>query len=146
MAGKGCPHCGNVVSDDTASCSCGFAFASGGFEMPGSNVARSLLDRTLAMTRKPPGKQPDRTRKTPPEPQAKGAKTVKTKPIESAPAQADASRLMSCPFCPARISKRAKECPKCGRAPFLDCGICGSNILAGSAVCPECGDPDPFNP
>ena len=53
---------------------------------------------------------------------------------------------MDCPFCSARISKRAKACPKCGREPFLDCQICRSNILAGTAVCPECGDPDPFNP
>jgi len=142
MAGKGCPNCGDVVPSDSASCGCGFAFSSAGFDVPGANVARSLLDRTLAMTRKPPGKRPERTSKPTP---VKEAKTVKTSSSESATRQAESSRLMDCPFCSGRISKRAKACPKCGREPFLDCQICRSNILAGTAVCPECGDPDPFN-
>jgi RNA polymerase subunit RPABC4/transcription elongation factor Spt4 len=146
MAGKGCPHCGNVLPEDTASCSCGFAFSSGDFEVQGAGVARSLLDRTLGMTRKAPSKRAERARNPAAAKGAKDEKMVKTKPVGSAPAQADPSRLMDCPFCSARISKRANACPKCGRKPFLDCRICGSNILAGTAVCPECGDPDPFNP
>ncbi len=55
-------------------------------------------------------------------------------------------RLMRCPSCGAKISERAKECPKCGVAPWAECGICRARIRSGSSICPECGDPDPFNP
>jgi RNA polymerase subunit RPABC4/transcription elongation factor Spt4 len=145
MDGKGCPHCGNVVSDDTPRCACGFTFAGDGFEVPGASAARGSSDETLRKLKKPPATRVERPGKAQAGKKTKGTKTVETKSIGSAAVQADPSRLMDCPFCPARISKRAHKCPKCGRAPYLACQICASRILAGSAVCPECGDPDPFN-
>jgi hypothetical protein len=55
------------------------------------------------------------------------------------------SKLMPCPSCSAKISKRAERCPKCKKSPFMNCQICTAKISAVSASCPECGDPDPFH-
>ena len=52
--------------------------------------------------------------------------------------------LMECPSCPARISRRAARCPKCGEPPFAACQVCGEEIVAKIPECPECGDPEPF--
>jgi RNA polymerase subunit RPABC4/transcription elongation factor Spt4 len=146
MGGKGCPHCGNIVSEEAPSCGCGFAFSGEGFEVQGASSARSLSDQALRKARKPPTKRPERPKKPQAGKRAKETEMVKTPSTGSTATRLDPSRLVDCPFCSARISKRAHECPKCGREPFLDCQICGANIIAGSAVCPECGDPDPFNP
>jgi predicted RNA-binding Zn-ribbon protein involved in translation (DUF1610 family) len=53
--------------------------------------------------------------------------------------------IMGCPSCGVRISKRAHQCPKCGRSPYEHCQVCAIRILTNSDSCPECGDPDPFN-
>jgi hypothetical protein len=145
MGNKGCPHCGNVLPGDSRSCGCGFEFTDEGPEVPGAGVARERSDDTLGKGRKPRARQPEREAKPPPE-RPKQAGPPKSGPSKAPSAAPDPSRLMDCPFCSARISRRATQCPKCEKEPFLDCQICGERIVAGSSVCPECGDPDPFNP
>jgi RNA polymerase subunit RPABC4/transcription elongation factor Spt4 len=140
---KGCPHCGNILPDDSRSCGCGFSFSADGPEVLGAEAARARSDDTLGRQPAPPAKrsgEPRSGKKT------KGAGSEKPRSHRSSEAAPDPSRLMECPHCSALISRRAKECPKCEREPFLDCQICGASIVAGSPVCPECGDPDPFNP
>jgi hypothetical protein len=146
MGNKGCPHCGNVLPNESRRCTCGFTFDGDGPEVRGAQASRDRSDDTLGRSRKPPASRVERPGKPPsakkdrrPEPPGPSA----SRPRGDA---ADPSRLMDCPFCSARISKRAQQCPKCGKEPFLDCGICGASIVASAAACPECGDPDPFNP
>ena len=66
--------------------------------------------------------------------------------IRSRGSSQSGGKLIDCPTCLAKISKRAERCPKCGKTPFAECQICGSKIRIHSSVCPGCGDPDPFNP
>ena len=66
--------------------------------------------------------------------------------IRSRGSSQSGGKLIDCPTCLAKISKRAERCPKCGKTPFDECQICGSKIRIHSSVCPGCGDPDPFNP
>lgn len=153
MPPKECPNCGNRVSNESTSCPCGFAFQAGGLEVRGSSAAREVSQRWSEKPRKrvKPARKGDPSRRSAsatkrprkaPTAETSPAPTEAVKEVELSGPRADL--LMGCPGCAARISKRAKRCPKCGEAPFAPCGICGERIVAGSPECPECGDPEPF--
>ena len=154
MAKKDCPHCGNVVSKETAHCGCGYEFT--GAEPLGAGVARETSARLLH------DKPPEKSRKRK-EGRKKGSASRSSGQVQPAAVESPApsvnkveaakpevsmsssSKLMECPSCPAHISKRAERCPKCGNSPYAKCQICSNQITANSTSCPECGDPDPFS-
>jgi hypothetical protein len=52
--------------------------------------------------------------------------------------------LMSCPECDARISDKARFCPKCGfpvAEAFVTCPECNKRVPRENDNCPECGCP-----
>jgi len=51
--------------------------------------------------------------------------------------------LTTCENCGARISRRARRCPKCGKEVerFITCEDCGAKVPADAEECPECGGP-----
>lgn len=136
MAQKECPHCGNVVSEREQRCGCGYEFPTSGSSLLGSKAARDIAARLRTSL-------PDKNRKK------KGRKQPAERAPEpaaaAAPGDSMSSKLIACPSCPAKISRRAERCPKCGKSPFAKCQICAHEIRANSAACPECGDPDPFS-
>jgi RNA polymerase subunit RPABC4/transcription elongation factor Spt4 len=123
------------VAERERACGCGYEFPATGFSLLGSKAARDIAAR---MRTPSPEKPPAKGRKK----KSRG-KRVSTTPD---PGDSMSSKLIACPSCPAKISRRAERCPKCGKSPFSKCGICAAEIRANSAACPECGDPDPFNP
>jgi predicted RNA-binding Zn-ribbon protein involved in translation (DUF1610 family) len=162
---KECLHCGNLVSARADTCSCGFPFPDEDSTERGPDAARTVADRAreaLTTPGRPPKKgQVEPKAKDPPAPPSppkparqpsppeppKPARVQKARPeMKAAASETTQARLMECPACNARISKRALECPKCGEPPWADCKVCGSRISAQSEACSECGDPDPFNP
>lgn len=52
--------------------------------------------------------------------------------------------LKKCESCGQEISKKAKECPKCGWKSLAICQVCHKEIPYDSMLCPECGDPHPI--
>ena len=170
MPTKECPHCGAILSHDEIICSCGFNFPLAGSAGRGAKAARDVAARitgtrkalrTPKMLRgrknkKPPRKvsakviepgtpQPGTPQPGTPEPitPPRGTPQPSTPPRGTS---SSSGKLMACPTCLARISKRAERCPKCGKTPFADCLVCGAKIRLNSSVCQGCGDPDPFNP
>jgi hypothetical protein len=164
---KECPHCGNLVLNDEKQCTCGFTFPDDGSSVRGPKAARDLADHARKTSTKKwwqpkkakepedeiekeieqalkevPAEPPKRAPEPPRSPRAR----QRNEPVKTASAAVKKSRLMTCPSCGKRISRRAPECPKCGTCPWEDCKICGVAIPAESSPCPECGDPDPFNP
>ncbi len=157
MPTKECPHCGAVLSHDEIICSCGFNFPLAGSAGRGAKAARDVAERITGSrkslwnrgSRKPPrGKKPKKAPRklsaqvvdpgTPP----RGTPHPITPPSGT---PLPGGKLMDCPTCQARISKRAERCPKCGKTPFAECQVCGAKIRINSPVCQSCGDPDPFN-
>lgn len=53
--------------------------------------------------------------------------------------------LVICGRCGQQISKKARECPKCGWKELLTCPVCQQKIPYDSKSCPECGEPGPFS-
>ena len=150
MGVKECPHCGNVVSGRERRCSCGFPFPADGLAPTGAKAARVVAERQRRKARKKgrfwETREPEPVRRSKSRGAKKSAAAGKAGAgMKSAKAGSDESRLMVCPFCDARISKRAATCPKCGVAPWAECQICDAQISSGCSVCPECGDPEPFN-
>ena len=163
MGVKECPHCGNVVSGRERRCSCGFPFPTDGLAPSGAKAARVVAERQRKRAERQKKKTGKKGRfweksEPEPEPEPKPAPRSKSrgarKPAAAGKAGggrklagigSDESRLMACPFCNARISKRAHTCPKCGVAPWAGCQICGAQISSDCSACPECGDPDPFS-
>jgi ribosomal protein L40E len=159
---KECLHCGNLVPVGADTCSCGFASPDEDCTQRGPSAARTVADRArAALTKKwrPPKQgEVEAEAKDPPAPPSppeparqpeppKPAPVQKARPeMKAAASETNESRLMGCPTCGARISKRALECPKCGQSPWADCKVCGARISTQSESCSECGDPDPFNP
>jgi len=149
---KECPHCGNIVSDRETECSCGFPFQDDGFAPTGAGAARVVGERQRKKAKKKGRFWGWGEEDSEPEPPSRSLEARKFAAAKKARASTnlaqggfDESRLMECPFCNARISKRAPTCPKCGVAPHAKCQICDAKISSGCSVCPECGDPDPFN-
>ena len=168
MPTKECPHCGAILSHDEIICSCGFNFPLAGSAGRGAKAARDVAARITGTRRALRGKKSKKPRKvsakviepgtpprgtphpvTPPH----GTPQPSTPPrgtslpgIRSRGSSQPGGKLIDCPTCLAKISKRAERCPKCGKTPFAECQICGSKIRIHSSVCPGCGDPDPFNP
>ena len=139
MANKECPHCGNVVAPGERRCGCGYQFPRSGNAMPGSKAARDSFAQMRS------GASPKGRKKKSKSKPALG-KRVREPAVSAEPGESMSSKRIACPSCPAKISKRAERCPKCGKSPFAKCLICGNEIRATSSACPECGDPDPFNP
>lgn len=54
------------------------------------------------------------------------------------------ARLKECPGCLQKISKRAKNCPKCSLILRANCAVCQNEISISKDYCPNCGDPEPF--
>lgn len=145
MASVECPHCGNVLSRDEEACGCGYVFPTRGSQLQGAKVARDvaggIVERVRKKARIARALQSSKKASA-----GKPAIKVKATILDPAPDASRESKLMDCPACRARISKRAPRCPKCGEAPFAECQICAERIASNSRACPGCGDPDPFNP
>ena len=56
------------------------------------------------------------------------------------------SSLVNCKKCNARISIRARKCPKCGYKTerYIECSDCGAKVSSDLDTCPECGAPLDF--
>ncbi len=149
---KECPHCGDVVSEQAPRCTCGFPFPADGRPVAGAEAARVVAKRTRTKAVNDEDSQKVEAVIRPAEAGVSQGSSESERRGKSGSgmrptvAESDKSRLIGCPSCAARISKRANACPKCGVAPWADCMICAARIRSGSSMCPECGDPDPFNP
>ncbi len=160
MPTKECPHCGEVLSDDEIICSCGFNFPLAGSAGRGSKAARDVSERITGSKKALWSPRALRGKKQKKPPRKVSAKVIEadTPPRGTPPrgtphpitppggTSSPSGKLMECPTCLARISKRAERCPKCGQTPFADCKVCGAKIRVNSSACAGCGDPDPFNP
>ncbi len=175
MPTKECPHCGAILSHDEIICSCGFNFPLAGSAGRGSKAARDVAARITGSRKALWAPKGLRGKKKKKPPRKVSAKVIEPgtpphgKPSKSTPPRgtsqpitpprgtsqpntsesgtpSTSGKLMACPTCLARISKRAERCPKCGKTPFAECQICGAKIRLNSSVCAGCGDPDPFNP
>ena len=141
MARRECPHCGNVVSQRDRKCGCGYEFPTTGSAMLGSKAARDIAARLRT-----PSPKAEKGRKKKGKSRPSASKREPAPAVTPDPGDSLSSKLIACPSCPAKISRRADRCPKCGKSPYAKCGICASEIRANCSACPECGDPDPFNP
>lgn len=51
--------------------------------------------------------------------------------------------LTKCSYCGAKISSKARICPKCKNTRFITCEECKTNVsIHHKGDCPECGNPD----